>query len=153
MLHTESTPGMIVVDGPSSIIGGSPHFQAWLLWSQLEAREEEGVSSELADRVFEQSLTRPWATLGLVGPGNTFWFIERKRFRPFLRAIRQHWGLFLSAGCRYSAGSSWPVELWSLPNSVKYVLANLDVPDEMLDPPLPPGGIDELIDRTELHLC
>ena len=151
MLDPETTPGMIVLDGPSPIIGGSPHFQAWLLWSQLERREET-ISSDLCQQVFEQSLTRPWATLGLVAIGNSFWFIERKRLRPFLRAIRQYWELFAAVGCRYTDGSSWPVELWSLPNGVSHVLAKLGIPNEKLDH-LPPGGIDELIDETELHLC
>ena len=152
MLDTESTPGKIVVDGPCPLPADAPSFQAWLLWAQLEAREK-GVSGELAQRVFEQSLTRPWATLGLVATGNYFWFIERKRLRPFLRVIRQYWNLFAAVGPRYTGGTTMTFELWSMPNNVKHVLANLGIPKEILLQPLPPGGINELIDHTELHLC
>jgi hypothetical protein len=75
-----------------------------------------------------------------------------ERVRPFLRAVRQYWDLWNSVGPRYSSGLQTPEPLWSLPTSIKYVLANLGIPGDDLDPPLPPGGLAALIDRTERHL-
>ena len=106
----------------------------------------------LLEPIFQQSLTRPWSTLGLVAGQNTDWFIPAHRYRPFLHAVRQYWHLFDSVGARYSYGLQTPKPLWGLPNSIKYVLANLGMSNEEMDPPWPPGGLPEIIDRTERHL-
>ena len=148
-LDTETTPGLVVMEGPSSMLGGEPHFQAWLMWWQL--LEKESMHSDLCERVFWQSLTRPWSTLGLVGLPNHCWFYARRRFRPFLAAVCEYWELFDAVGQRYTTGSRAPKELWKTPNSIHYVLANLGLDvDEVMN--LPPGGVDELITRTEQHL-
>ena len=147
-VDVEATPGLIVFRGPSAILGSEPHFQIWLLWSRMLDRQKN-VRSEFIQRMFEQSLTRPWATLGLVASGNDFWLVPRERFRPFLQAIREYWDAYAAVGARYTDGVDWGEELWKLPNTVGYVLANLRIPDEVLDAPLPPGGITDLIDQTE----
>ena len=147
-LDTAVTPGFIVLEGPSSLLGGEPHFQMWLLWWQfLDTHPALGDED-----VFERSLTRPWSTLGLVSNPNKGWLYERRRYRPFLRAVRQYWDTFEAEGARYSNGSEVGSFLWSLSNNVKYVLANLGIPGETLRSPLPPGGLPELIERTERHL-
>jgi hypothetical protein len=153
-LDVETTPGFVVVDGPSQLTGGQPHFQVWPLWYQIhrETFRFEGkprVSKELAEEVFERSLTRPWSTLGLVSYRGVDWLYEKHRYRPFLRAVRQYWSLFDSIGERYSGGLQRGTRLWSAGNSVTYVLANLGIPTEVLRSPLPPGGLDELLDRAE----
>jgi hypothetical protein len=160
-LDTATTPGFILLEGPSPLVGGQAHFQQWLLWTQyrdkqadewVRGREDVHAQDEQAEEVFHQSLTRPWSTLGLVSGQNTGWFIPKHRYRPFLHAVRRYWDLFDSVGPRYSAGLQTPVPLWSLPNSIKYVLANLGMSNEEMDPPWPPGGLPEIIERTERHL-
>ncbi len=148
-LDTTTTPGFIVLAGPSPLLGGNPHFQAWLLWFQLL---DAALSAELVEDVFVRSLTQPWSTMGLMGNPNDLWIYERRRYRPFLRAVRQYWDAFEAEGARYSNGSDVGSCLWSLSNNVKYVLANLGIPGETLRSPLPPGGLPKLIDRTERHL-
>lgn len=150
-LDTATTPGFILLDGPSTLLGGQPHFQQWLLWNQFRAHWRDWGNA-LLEPIFQQSLTRPWSTLGLVCGGNTSWFIAEHRYRPFLRAVRQYWDLFDSVGPRYSSGLQTPRPLWALPNSIKYVLANLGMSDAEMDPPWPPGGLPEIIDRTERYL-
>lgn len=150
-LDTAKTPGYILLDGPSPNLGGQPHFQAWLLWGQVWPKWETW-GDQILEPVFQRSLTRPWSTLGLVGNQNSPWFIPRYRYRPFLHAVRKYWNLFDSVGPRYSTGLQTPESLWALPNTIKYVLANLGIPGDELDPPLPPGGLAELIDRAEQHL-
>ena len=148
-LDTETTPGLIVMEGPSPLLGGEPHFQTWLMWSQL--LDKESMHSDLCEQVFQQALTRPWSTLGLTAHINQWWFIPRRRFRPFLAAVREYWDIFESAGQRYTYGIQEPLELWKVPNSIQYVLGNLGLDnDEVMH--LPPGGVDELITRTEQHL-
>jgi hypothetical protein len=155
-LNVELTPGFVVMNGPSSLLGGEPHFQMWHLWFQIweQSFSFEGkprVSEALAEEVFERSLTRPWSTLGLVAHRGQDWLYEKHRYRPFLHAVRQYWELFDSIGARYSNGSRQGSRLWSSPNAIKYVLANLGIPTDVLRSPLPPGGLFELVDRAELH--
>jgi hypothetical protein len=151
-LDVAKTPGMILLEGPSPLVGGQPHFQAWLLWSQMLDRWDKW-GREIDEAIFQKSLTRPWSALGLVGGNsNVFWFSPKHRYRPFLRAVRQYWDLWDSVGARYSAGMQTPERLWSLPTNIKYVLVNLGIPADVVRAPLPPGGLIELIDRTERHL-
>jgi len=147
-LDVETTPGLILLDGPNPIFGSQSHFQAWLLWSRVLAREKR-FRSELVQRVFEQSLTRPWSTLGLVARGNDAWLYPEERFRPFLQSVREYWAEYVAVGARYTDGVDWGEELWKLPTTVGYVLANLRVPREVYDSLLPQGRIGELIDRTQ----
>jgi hypothetical protein len=158
-LDTATTPGFILLEGPSPLVGGQAHFQQWLLWTQyrdkqadewVRGREDVHAQDEQAEEVFHQSLTRPWSTLGLIG--NDSWLFPRHRYRPFLRAVREHWDLFDSVGSRYSTGLQTPQPLWASATSIKYVLANLGISGDTLRAPLPPGGLAELIERTERHL-
>jgi hypothetical protein len=151
VLDTATTPGFILLMGPSPLLGGQPHFQQWLLWTQMGDKWREWGDT-VEESLFQQSLTRPWSTLGLVCNQNKNWFLREHRHRPFLRAVRRYWDLFDSVGARYSNGLQTPEPLWAFTTSIKYVLANLGIPGDELDPPLPPGGLAELIDRTERHL-
>ena len=80
-----------------------------------------------------------------------FWS-HPERYRPFLSAVLKHWPLFDAVGPRYTDGSRTLAALWPLAAGVKYVLANLGVPGEALRAPLPPGGLSELVERTDRHL-
>ena len=147
-VDVETSPGYILVAGPSAIFGSESHFQAWLLWSRVRDTARS-IHSDLVQQVFEQSLTRSWATLGLVARGNTFWLYPHERFRPFLQAVREYWAEYSAVGARYTDGVDWGEELCNLPNSVGYVLANLRVARADYDALLPQGRIAELIDQTE----
>ncbi len=153
-LDVATTPGYVVVDGPSVLTGGEPHFQVWPLWyeirrEQIRSDKPRRVSKELAEEVFERSLTRPWSTLGLVAYRGQDWLREKHRYRPFLHAVRQYWELFDSIGARYTDGSRQGFPLWFAGNSIKYVLANLGMSNEEMDPPWPPGGLLAILDRAE----
>jgi hypothetical protein len=153
-LDVATTPGFVMVDGPSPLTGGQPHFQIWPLWYQIHGETvsfsgKPRVSKELADEVFERSLTRPWSTLGLVSYRGQHWLRDKHRYQPFLHAVRQYWELFDSIDVRYSGGLQRGTTLWFAGNSVTYVLANLGIPTDVLRAPLPPGGIEEFIDRAE----
>ncbi len=150
-LDTATTPGLIALEGPSPMLGGAPHFQMWLLWSQFRYAEPP-LTDEVDEAIFERSLSQPWSTLGMMGGNNSGWVREKRRYRPFLRAARRYWDLFDAEGARYTGGSRSASRLWSLPNNIMYVLANLGMSNEEMDPPWPPGGLPELIDRTERHL-
>ena len=65
---------------------------------------------------------------------------HQTRFQPFLHAALAVWKELDAVGPRYSSGSSNGSPLWEQPNNLRFVLANLGVPNEILNSPLPPEG-------------
>ena len=67
------------------------------------------------------------------------WAFPQERHEPFVHAAVAAWKDLDSVGPRYYAGAQGE-RLWSVPNNLHYVLANMGVPTEVLRAPLPPGG-------------
>jgi len=138
MLDVATTPGLIVLRGPSPDLGSDEHFQMWLLWAMVRDRDMTGMEGIL-ENIFTESLTRPWTVLGLVMPANTFWLDEPRHHR-FLRAVCPHWETFCSVGKRYTWG--WVGdELWNCNHTVRYVMANQKLPLDIVDAPPQPGAL------------
>jgi hypothetical protein len=150
MLDVATTPGMLVLRGPSPILFDA-NFHMWLPWL-LSQRKEDSLTSPLMEQVFADSLARPWTLLGLIAGDNFMWFSPRARFHPFLNAVRRHWPVLYELGARYSNGVQVPEDLWSTTNNVHYVLGNQGIDVDVLQRPLPPGGIDDLISEAQRHL-
>jgi len=150
MLDTEPTPGVLSMFG---IIAGSVSnfhcFMPWrTLWHDLyELREKSGdlVTSPAAeDAIFAASLRTPWGVLGLLAHDSQPWLYPSSRHRPLLHAALEVWPELDAVGARYAVGSM-PRRLWSVPNNLHYVLANLGVPNDALRAPLPPEGPSALL--------
>ncbi len=62
-------------------------------------------------------------------------------------AVRRFWGPLTLVGSRYAQGSIRGYDLWALANNIKFVLARSGVPQDLLNSPLPPGGVAALLDR------
>ncbi len=142
-LDLASTPGHIVGNGPNSMIGRQEHFQMWFLWA-LARTTWLHERRELLDRMFRESLDRPWTVLGLVMYHNHAWLHESRQ-RPFLAAVAPHWDDFAAIGPRYTWGSPTGDELWNIPTSVGYALANQDIPLDVVRAPLVPGAFAALL--------
>lgn len=150
MLDTDTHEGLLVLDGPSSLTNYAPHFHFYFLPSLAEdARYAGRISEEIEAQIFEGFLSSPWALLGLFGRNNSLWLHPPERRRPFLRAALAFWDELYEQGERYTSGSTTPEDLWSLPSSLHYALANLGVPTETLKSPLPPGGLRLIVEMTE----
>ena len=122
-LDVATTPGYLVGDGPSPLLGAEQHFQVWLLW--MLARK--GGMREIRDteeQIFQTSLTRPWSVLGLVLPGSDAWLREQSRRLPFLQAVCPHWDDFIAVGTRYTQGSQNIKALSDMHSTVRYSLGH-----------------------------
>ena len=128
-LDVASTPGLVVGDGPSPLLGREEHFQMWFIWPQAWIKTPDD-DSEIAKKIFRDSLTRPWSLLGLTMYRNHDWFVKKERFLPFLSAVCEYWHEFAAIGARYTLGSRTAHELWNTPTTVGYVTANLGVSAE-----------------------
>lgn len=150
MLDTDTQEGLLVLDGPSSLTHYAPHFQFYFLPSLAEEAKYAGrISEDIEAQIFESSLSSPWALLGLFSRNHSIWLHPPERRPPFLRATLGFWDELYGQGARYTAGSTTPEDLWSVVSSLHYVLANLGVPTETLNSPLPPGGLRQIVERME----
>ena len=134
MLDTEETRGKLVM--VRSILGPASNFHCFAPWRQ--ARESLREKPPIIEGIFDASLKTPWGVLGLMSADNSPWIWPRERHQPFLTATLTFWDELDAVGPRYSWGQ--PNErLWRVARGLHYVLANMGVPDNVLDAP-PPGG-------------
>ena len=141
VLDTADHPGWLVTNGIRQGPVASFHcFAPWrLAWDALFDKRTPTAPSPAEEAVFAASLPVPWGVLGILSSDNQSWLIPRERHHPFLHAVLAVWDELDAVGARYY----WAVQgerLWSLPNNLHYVLANMGVPTEVLRAPLPAEG-------------
>ena len=146
MLDTATTPGLLSMFG--IIVGPGSNFHCFMpwrtLWDAVIDEAQPSVPSPIEDAIFASSLRTPWGVLGLLAHDSQSWLIPASRHRPLLDAALDVWPELDAVGERYTVGDQ-PGRLWSVPNNLHFVLANLGVPDDMLRAPLPPEGPGALL--------
>jgi len=146
LLDTATVPGLLVIHGPSPLIGGQEHFQCFVPHLLIRrALFDNRLTLEITEHVFEASLESPWGLLGLLSQPNQGWLYPRARLRPTLKAALKFWDVFAAEGARYSTGLPWGTDLWSANSNLAIVLAELGVPQEVLQKPLPPENLSSLL--------
>ncbi|SHH71301.1 hypothetical protein [Massilia sp. CF038] len=139
-------PGLIVLHGPSPLLGGAPHFHAFALHMAIQDALAKGrLTQAVVDAVWAQSLEAPWSLVGLLAQTNLVWAYPEHRRQALLDACLRHWDALVAEGPRYSAGSNVGAPFWSLHSNLKMVLSNLGVATAALNAPLPPGGVPALL--------
>ena len=136
MLDVSAHPGPIMMGGIMNAGRTSFHcFTPWhWLWQELMK------DLDAMEAIFQESLRVSWGVLGLLAFENKPWFyFGEERFEPFLAAALPLWDEFDAVGPRYFTAIQGH-SLWTLPNSLHYILGNMGVPHELLRAPLPPEG-------------
>ena len=141
MLDTATTPGLLSMFG--IITGPAVNFHCFMpwrtLWDALFDEKAPGTPSPVEEAAFAASLCTSWGVLGLLAHDSQSWLIHPVRHRPLLQAALEVWPELDAVGDRYAIGSQG-YRLWSVPNNLHFVLANLGVPNDLLRAPLPPEG-------------
>jgi hypothetical protein len=142
VLDPAEHPGWLLMQ--RSARGAESHFQCFAPWrladdALRDLRTEPTVPSAVEQSVFAASLQTSWGILGLLSSDNQTWLIPRERHQPFLDAVLTVWSELDAVGARYYVAIQGE-RLWTLPNNLHYVLANMGVPTEMLRAPLPAEG-------------
>lgn len=141
-IDTKTNSGLIVLHGPSPLLGGSPHFHCYLPLSYIfNVSSDRKLPPEIEEELFAASLQTAWGLLGLLSQTNVMWLYPQERHQPFLSACLQFWDIMAQEGNRYSNGSNTGQSLWTVNTNLKYVLANGGVSTEILNAPLPDGGL------------
>jgi hypothetical protein len=143
MLDTADHPGLIVMI--RSILGPVVNFHCFApmrdAWEVLTGlRTEPTVPSAVEEAVFAASLRTPWGILGLMSSDNGPWVWPKQRHEPFLHAALEVWDELDAVGARYYWVDVRGERLWAHASGLKYVLANMGVPNDILSAPLPPEG-------------
>jgi hypothetical protein len=147
--ETSSRPGLLVLHGPSPLLGGQKHFHVYALLDEIFAAK---APEEIRESAFGECLRTAWGTLSLVSFKNQVWLYPAGRHVPFLRAVLSRWDEFDAEGARYSFGTPDGARLWDIHSNLKYVLARMGIPPEALRQPLPEGGLAALVARHDLRL-
>jgi hypothetical protein len=150
MLEVEKQHGMIVMI--QSALGPTSNFHSFAPWRLAEdplrnLRAQPTVVSREEESVFVSSLQTSWGVLGLMSSDNQTWLIRKERHLPFLRAALSHWDELEAVGSRYYVTVECE-RIWRVARGLKYVLANMGVPNELLTAPLPLGGPRVLLEHA-----
>ena len=134
LLEVGAHAGWIMVGG----LAGGTNFHCFMPWQTLWQKPPEDPG--IMDAIFRDSLSVSWGVLGLLAFDNTPWFFaDEERYEPFLDAALSVWDELDVVGPRYYVAVQGK-SLWSIPNSLHYILANMGVPHDLLRAPLPPEG-------------
>jgi hypothetical protein len=146
VVDTKHNDGLLILDGPNTLLSKDNHFHCYLPWSMIKNEKHRGRLSGVSEHaIFEQSISTPWGILGLLSPANVMWIVPADRRAPFLHAVVHWWPLLYAEGNRYSVGSNSGQDLWAVRSNIKFVLANLGVPQEVLSDPLSADGLEAVI--------
>jgi len=139
LLDVGEHAGMMMVGG----LAGGTNFHCFMPWRTLWQKPSEAPG--VMDAIFRESLSVPWGVLGLLAFDNAPWFyLNEERYEPFLDAAISVWDELDAVGPRYYVAVQGK-SLWSIPNSLHYILANMGVPHDLLRAPLPPEAPPALL--------
>jgi hypothetical protein len=166
MVDTADEAGLIVVEGPSPLLGDSVQYHCFVPFYLLASgvnKTDDRLDDAGKEDIFTALIDLPWGLLCMFSPNamngwlshatNATNSLSRSpdfdRLRRYIQAVLRHWDLLDAQGRRYSDGSNTGDRLWSISTPIKYALANMGVPHELLHQPLPPGGLYALLAEAD----
>jgi hypothetical protein len=144
-VDSESNAALFVMNGPSPLLGGEPHFHLFLPMALLLEQANKGkVDPAKLEEAVAASLSSPWGTLGVLAPKNQLLVYPPHRHRAILKAALAWWPQ-LGADARYSVGSREGKQLWQTVTNLQYLLGQIGAPIEVIREPLPQGSLQAII--------
>ena len=125
LIDSSQVPGLFVIMGPSSRVGGQPHFHLYFTARAIETAFFEGIlTEEHREDMFSSCLSTPWGLGILLCRHNELWFSTKERRCRFLRALAPMWDVLDAEGPRFCTGYLPGHRLWDAPTIVPYVIGN-----------------------------
>jgi hypothetical protein len=151
--NTATSPGLLVLDGPSPLLGGTSHWHCYLLHKLVrDAVLGQRLQATIESEIFAESLQTSWGVLGLLAQANVMWLYPSERHRPLLNSVLGCWDELEAEGPRYSNGSTNGQDLWSVGTNLKFVMARSGVQQAVLQSELSSSDVKSLINQTLLTL-
>lgn len=159
MIDTADHQGLISVEGTySSGKNETLYCCSMPLYLFVIDRQIERTPA-MEEEIFSTGLEAPWRLLCMFSRQTMYsWFRthDPARFRPdrfarYVMAILRYWDVLDAEGARYAGGLAKPeAHLWDVADALKFVLANLGVPHNLLREPLPQvGGLYALLSQAD----
>jgi hypothetical protein len=143
---------LIILEGPSVLVGGTNHFHIYVPLTRLYFDfngKDKIVPEEKREAIFEQAIKLDWAVLSLIAGMNCNWYAESpERCERVLKEIDRLSNDLTSVGEKFSFGLSSGSSLWETPNGAMYCLAILGIEDETIKNATKSNKLLELIKQT-----
>ncbi|HEX8438884.1 hypothetical protein [Archangium sp.] len=147
-LDTSEVADLLVLEGPSPLMGKQPHFQLFDLGRALLEGLAAAPSDEVNERAFRSALDSPWSLLCFMGQHASFFVSRGERQLPFLEACSRHWAELDGVGERYSTGAPAGQRLWNLTTPIKLVLGQRGLSRVLAEKPLSAEGLAPLVEQV-----
>jgi hypothetical protein len=146
LLDTATTPGLLVLHGPSPLLGGELAFHLYLPHFIIrKAVLKNELTEGVARQVFDDSLTSAWSLLGLLSKPNQGWLSAQKDCLRAVDATRALWSEMDAVGPRYTTGLPAGQRLWDAKGNLARLLVCAGIAPELIRGPAPPAGFPELL--------
>lgn len=147
-LETKEAPGLIVLEGPSPLMGGQPHFHPFALVRAMNDTLGYSRTNEVTERAFRSALGTPWGVLCFMGQDSYHYVNPPAVQVPFLEACARHWAELDGEGARYSMGSPQGMLLWEHRTMIQFLLGQRGLPGVIVQKLLGPEGLGPLIEQV-----
>jgi len=152
LIDTADHPGLLVVDGPSVLLGGQPHFHLFAMVNAIQDAIPQRLPPDIHPTLFEPAIHTVWGFLGMLGWQSLIFLRSDHHQQRLLHLAVRWWPSIVAEGDRYSAGIDPGEPLWELPTKLHYCLLHQGLPEELDRQPVPEGGIAELVAMTRASL-
>lgn len=135
-LEVDSTPGLLVVEGPSGVPATAPHFHCFALTHTLVetwSRKSSAQLETLREQWHTRSLAAPWTVLGLLGQDGLLSGLKSAHLPSFLERVIVLWPELHAVGPRYSSWSKEGEPLERVGRTVQTALASQGIPVEAVN--------------------
>ncbi len=105
------------------------------------------IIDDKIQEVFVCLLENEWSALCLADRQNNVFWNHRNRWLPYVAAMLKHWNIYVEMGDVFASDPYYRNTIWERNDSLTFILASLDIPDEALHRPLPGMDLKKLIDE------
>lgn len=151
-IDTRDCEGLLVLDGPSPLLGGAPHFHVFAMAHAIRNAVPRRLTRSVFTTLFEPMIHTNWGFLVPMGQWGYSFFDPPGHQQRYLHQAIRWWPELEAEGPRYTLGSRAPAHLWDIPTNIKFCLAREGLPEELFDEPVPEGGMAELVAQTRAGL-
>jgi hypothetical protein len=124
-LDTQEVPGLIVLDGPAPNLGFEEHFHCFAPIRALgKVQTRAPWPPEAYAAISAACLTTHGGLLSLLGQDGRSFLAPAHR-PAFLHQVRRWWPDFAAEGRRFTVGTQVTYELWELPTTIGFALAQV----------------------------
>lgn len=147
-IDTRDREGLLVLDGPSPLMGGASHFHVFAMAYAIDNAVPRRLPQSVFTTLFEPMIHTSWGFLVPTGQRAYSFFDAPGHQQRYLHLAIRWWPELEAEGARYSMGLPEPKHLWNMPTNIQHCMAREGLPKELFREPIPEGGIAELVGMT-----